>query len=67
MEKERYQPQRFSRLYPPLKDDEWEFPNWYKTLQTNQLLDLGYHKCKCNELIKLHRQTCSIYYCPGEN
>lgn len=67
MEKERYQPQRFSRLYQPLKDDEWDFPKWYKTLRANQLFVLGYHKCKCNELLQLHRQICNIYFCPGEN
>ena len=67
MEKERYQPLRFSRIFHPLNDTEWIFPKWYQNIVNNNLFDLGYHKCKCNQLLRLHRQICSIYYCPGSD
>ena len=66
MEKEKYQPKRFSRLYHPLNDYDWEFPTWYKKIINSNLFDLGYHKCKCNQLLRLHRQTCEIGFCPED-
>ena len=36
-----------------------------KIINSN-LFDLGYHKCKCNQLLRLHRQTCEIGFCPED-
>ena len=56
-------PQRFTRIYSPLQEETWVYPEWYKKLIENKLFRLGYHRCKCGILLNLHRQVCDYYYC----
>ena len=66
MEKEKHLPTRFTRIFHPLNDNDWVFPSWYEKIVNNNLFNLGYHKCKCKQLLRLHRQTCEIGFCPEE-